>query len=311
MSAAAAAAAAAALPPPRIATSDWQPLFVPQQLFTDRQGEVNAFLETNPAAFIDDDGRMTVLVRLVNYRKFHTRAFKMGGAFSESRYVVWRGSLQGHRFVPDGDAEAVAWDSADAPRAFSVWRGIEDARFLGAADRIMATAPELNVAGGGAPRLITATLVGSTARLETLLEPSVVEKNWLPFFVEGRAYGVYSVEPFVVKRLADATMATLGRCAALRDYHGSSNGVPWEGGHLFLIHRSFKEHRWLYFGPSYYAYSEPFVFLPHSYIEFPCSLSLLPSGGLLVGLGVNDAAAFLVVVNSPALPTMTSVAFTV
>lgn len=43
------------------------------------------------------------------------------------------------------------------------------------------------------------------------------------------------------------------------------------------------------------------VFLPHSYIEFPCSL-VLHEGRLFVSLGVNDDKAFVLELDPSSLP---------
>lgn len=290
----------------------WHPLLVPQQTFVDRQGETNAFYETNPAAIFSEDGTLCVAIRLVNYRKFHTRAFKMGGRLSESRYVLWRGTFNDTGFSPISDPTPIKWSNA-FPTHGSVWTGYEDIRFL-TPSQIIVTAPELSPRGE--PRLVAATLCGREATVTTLLEPSVrPEKNWMPF---STSHVVYSVCPFVVKRLETDVRATLvseGRIAPLAGYHGSSNGVVWESGHLFLIHKYTErtEHRWLFvdFSAGTLAFSELFTFLPHSYIEFTCSVARIPAAPheLLIGLGVNDDKAFLIRVRGPEISTFTQLAF--
>lgn len=293
----------------------YYPLLVPQQLFVDRQGETNAFYETNPAAIFDEDGTLLVAIRLVNYRKFHTRAFKMGGRLSESRYVLWRGTLSDPAFFnPLSDPTPIQWTNP-FPTYGSVWTGYEDLRFL-TPSQVVVTAPELSARGE--PRLVAATLDTASAKatLATLLEPSVrPEKNWMPF---SNSHVVYSVCPFVVKRLESDVRATLvseARLALLAGYHGSSNGVVYGSGYLFLIHKYTErsEHRWLFvdFAAGVLAFSEPFTFFPHSYIEFTCSVSRIPDAPteLLIGLGVNDDKAFLIRVRGPEIATFIHVTF--
>lgn len=294
----------------------WYPLLVPQQLFVDRQGETNAFYETNPAAIFSEDGTLCVAIRLVNYRKFHNRAFKMGGRFSESRYVLWRGTFNDTGFIPISDPTPIQWSNPFTTYG-SEWTGYEDLRYL-TPSQIIVTAPELSPRGE--PRLVAATLSTSAeaakTTVTTLLEPSArPEKNWMPF---SAGHVVYSVCPFVVKRLETDVRATLvseARLTPLAGYHGSSNGVVYGSGQLFLIHKFTErtEHRWLFvdFAAGALAFSEPFTFLPHSYIEFTCSLALISSTSneLLIGLGVNDDKAFLIRVRGPDLSKFTEVMF--
>jgi len=202
------------------------------------------------------------------------------------------------------------------PTYGSVWTGYEDIRFL-TPSQIIATAPELSPRGE--PRLVAASLdMGAKATITTLFEPSShPEKNWMPF---STSHVVYSVCPFVVKRLETDVRATLvseAQLAPLAGYHGSSNGVVYGSGHLFLIHKYTErsEHRWIFidFATAVLAFSEPFTFLPHSYIEFTCSVARIPAAPheLLIGLGVNDDKAFLIRVRGPDLSAFTRVLFDV
>ena len=67
----------------------WYPLLCPQEVFVDKHNEFNAFIETNPAFWLNSDGSFILLVRLVNYRKFKNLAFKIGGKCSESKYYIF------------------------------------------------------------------------------------------------------------------------------------------------------------------------------------------------------------------------------
>ena len=296
------------MPPTLHPVLAWYPLVCPQHLFIDRQGETNAFYETNPAAIFQSDGTLHIAVRLVNYRKFHTRAFKMGGRLSESKYIFWKARLDEGGLTSLSEAKEIVWTNP-FPKYPSVWTGYEDLRFLTHSSKILVTAPELN--SSGAPRLVLGMLNAdtATAAITDLLEPSATEKNWMPFSAIAGAeasHVIYSVSPLVVKRLVTPTAVTLvSEIPTLAGYHGSSNGVPYQGGHLFLIHlyKERTEHRWFYlnFTEKTYGFSDPFVFLEHSYIEFTCSLSEIPGKKeeFLVGLGVNDDKAFLLRVEGP------------
>ena len=281
-----------------VASKNWFPLLTPQILFTDRQGQTNAFLETNPALWIEPDGSAIVCVRLVNYRKFKDRSFKMGGALSESKYHIFRGIMK------DGMFEVLESAGLEfenkLPMYPSCWTGYEDLRFLNS-KQILCTAPQLSP--HGSPVIALGSLDGSTATIERVLMPSQKEKNWMPFLAGAQEFVLYSVSPLGLKTLDGADVRILAPATELAGYHGSSNGVVIDGsGYLFLIHEytDRSRHAWLLFDPvrRRYGYSAPFVFLSYSYIEFTCSISLFEKR-IYVALGVNDDKAYLCSVSVP------------
>jgi hypothetical protein len=289
-----------------IASKNWLPLLTPQILFNDRQGQTNAFLETNPALWIEPDGAAIVCVRLVNYRKFKDRSFKMGGALSESKYHIFRGIMK------DGMFEMKESSSLEfvnkLPMYSSCWTGYEDIRFLNS-KQFLCTAPQLSPRG--LPVIALGTLDDSTATIQKVLPPSEQEKNWMPFLPQAgsRDFVLYSVSPLGLKTLDGAYVRILAPATELAGYHGSSNGVVIDGrGYLFLIHNytDHSRHAWLLFDPERrrYGWSAPFVFLSHSYIEFTCSISLFDEQ-IYVALGVNDDKAYLCSVDVPDLAEFT------
>ena len=287
-----------------IASKDWRPLLTPQILFKDRQGEANAFLETNPALWIEPDGSAIVCVRLVNYRKFKNRSFKMGGVLSESKYHIFRGVMKDGVFIESESAPLLFVDPL--PQHPSCWTGYEDIRFLNS-KQFICTAPQLSPRG--APVLALAALDGTVGTIERVLPPCEQEKNWMPFRVGSQEFVLYSVSPLVLKTLVGSDLRVLNDAPALAGYHGSSNGIALEGsGYLFLIHKytDRTEHRWLLFDAvgRRYGWSTPFVFCTHSYIEFTCSISLF-EGRIWVALGVNDDKAYLCSVSVPSMDGFT------
>jgi hypothetical protein len=276
----------------------WYPLLCPQVLFKDRQGETNAFLETNPAVYIKSDGSFLALVRLVNYRKFHNRAFKMGGSLSESAYHLFTGQITAHG--PSIQTSSPVRFDNTLPQYYSCWTGYEDIRFLDES-RIICTSPTSSP--DGKPVIVIGTLSDTaTINIDTLCQPAQIEKNWMPFRVGSADFVLYSVCPLALKALHSPTPLTLHTAEELRGYHGSTNGIVWNAGFLFIVH-SYNErsvHRWLYFDPvrRNYGFSEPFSFHSHSYIEFTCSLAVY-NDVLYVGLGMNDDKAFLCSVETP------------
>jgi hypothetical protein len=280
---------------------EWYPLLTPQILFKDRQGETNAYLETNPALYIAPDATFICMVRLVNYRKFKNRNFKMGGALSESRYHMFRGA-----FGPKGPAvteSSPVTFTSSLPQYYSCWTGYEDIRFLDER-RIICTSPTASPAGK--PVLVTGVLDGAKVSIDRLCLPAEIEKNWMPFRVGSADFVIYSVCPLALKGLNAAEPQILAPADELKGFHGSTNGIVWGTGFLFIIHTYAErtQHKWLYFDPvaRRYGYSESFSFNSYSYIEFTCSLCAV-GDALWVALGMNDDKAYLCRVASPDLAT--------
>ena len=286
----------------------WHPLTAPQILFKDRQGETNAFMETNPTFHINADGTFLLLIRQVNYRKFHNRAFKMGGVFSESKYHLFRGKFSDTKELVYTESSPVTFVD-HLPQYDSCWHGYEDIRMIDD-KRFLCTAPQASPTGS--PVIVEGILEGATATIVRRCEPSTIEKNWMPFTAGAKTFVLYSVSPLAIKVLEDPAPKILAPAKELAGYHGSSNGIPVSQGYLFLIHKYGErtEHRWLLFSPQdkKYGVSAPFTFLPHSYIEFTCSLCEY-KGELYIGLGVNDDKAYIVVVPKPAWFTFTPFSF--
>jgi hypothetical protein len=280
-----------------IVVDSWLPLICPQRQFRDKEGSANAYVDTNPSLFIDSDGTTCVLIRQVNYRKFKDRSFKMGENHSVSQYHILRGKYQKCTFELDWE------ESADIhtpmPKYPTYWYGPEDIRFVDKTT-ILATYPELSP--GGNPRMVIGKINSSKTMMFTeLLEGSDVEKNWMPFTYEGKQLAVYSLSPLSIKLLQNPEITELHKVSELTGYHGSTNGIPFKSGFLFLIHKytNKTEHRWLYISmcDKQFSYSEPFVFFRYSYIEFPCSLVELPDGKLATSMGINDDKAMIAILD--------------
>lgn len=276
------------------------PLIFPKERYTDRFGEPNAFVDTNPSMFIRTDGEVTLLVRRVNYRKYADKTFSLGSFPSQSKYVVAKGNV--------GDLSR--WTSEPMlieygiPTYRSYWVGPEDIRFL-SENTVIATIPECNPSGN--PAIFRARLDGSVMNSVKQCYPNTTEKNWMPYTDhESTTKVLYSVSPLRMKDVEAAEMTECGEFAELTGYHGSTNGVSYKGDHrLFLVHvnRERSYHRWLLFHPSKKTVqvSDEFVFFQQSYIEFP--VSLCEHGGkLYVSMGVNDEAAYILEVDAPIFP---------
>jgi hypothetical protein len=259
------------------------PIFVPQKLFHDRYANTNAYVPMNPSLYIEQ-GRVTVLVRCVNYRKYKDKQFTVYNMYSDSKYFCIRGVL-GERFDLGTVEECTV---EPKPSYQSYWKGLEDIRFV-TGDQILATIPEFTPSGN--PTIFHASLTGSHIHSFEHCQPSSIEKNWMPYLDKV----VYSVNPFCIKDIKDDTRRCISEDPVLQGWHGSTNGIPWEGGFLFLIHvnRDVSYHRWLLFRNDTVTYSDEFTFFRNTYIEFPCSLCM-DAGRVFISMGVNDDSALVV-----------------
>lgn len=287
------------------------PLICPQKRFTDMYGHKNAYFETNPSMHISEEGDVTVLIRRVNYRKFHDRSFVIFTHKPDSSYVIARGSLAADEESPF-DVNQLTYESLtvdyNLPTYPSYWTGVEDIRFING-ESVLTTVPELDYRGQ--PTIFRATLEKS--RLHTFLQCSpseTTEKNWMPFHEEERNYVIYQIYPFKIKSVINPTFYIPTQDSPpieiedLRGYHGSTNGIPFtavgfgeQSGTLFLIHKNVDdhvEHRWIFINmkTGLFMYSAPFRWFKHAYIEFPCSLCIWKTR-VFVSLGVNDDKAYI------------------
>jgi hypothetical protein len=274
----------------------WFPIICPQQQFTDKTGSPNAYQDTNPSLYVDSSGNARILVRQVNYRKFKDRSFFVGENQSRSIYHTINAIYANSKFTIQNSSPLQ--HETTLQKYSTYWYGPEDIRFV-TSNTILATYPELGP--GGNPRVVSGSISGSgSINFTELLGGGPVEKNWMPFLHCGSPYIVYSVSPLIIRPLRSTESISLHTLSDLEGYHGSTNGICYKQGYLFLIHKYTQktEHRWLYINlhTRHVAYSEPFAFFPHSYIEFPCSLVELPDKKIAISLGVNDSMAYIAVI---------------
>ena len=270
------------------------PLFCPQILYKDRfGGNIQPFQEMNPAIFFDTDTKeWIVLVRGVSYRKYLNNVFTCFLHPLQSIYWIGRGHA-----VDNLSWQQLKYDLG-LPTYRSYWNGVEDIRFV-TKDTILCCVPQLHP--NGKPSIFKAT-IDYTRNVLTSFQPcspnATTEKNWMPF---GTSSVIYNVSPFVVKQIdrdeQHIVPLSAEMQATLEGYHGSTNGVPYTGGWLFLIHKNLTNkviHRWLFWKDSaaQVQVTDPFTFFKDAYIEFPCGL-VQENGSLYVSLGVNDCQAFV------------------
>ena len=263
------------------------PLIVPQKKFTDIFGNQCAYSEMNPSLYYDPlTEEYTVLVRLVNYRKFNDRSYVLYENQSNSEYMISRSksltSLEWNPLIINYEGLEIHWTH---------WKGVEDIRFIDS-KTVLCCIPELHPSGN--PTLFTATLERSTLTNFQQCSPAPNEKNWMPF--EDKV--IYSTSPFIIKSVKEDNQTNLGVIPELEGYHGSTNGIKIDDGWIFLIHKNEDQkviHRWILYLKTSLKFSAEFIFFPHSYIEFPCSLVVVEKEHKwIVSLGVNDDKAFLI-----------------
>ena len=69
------------------------PIMVPQICFNDKYNNINSYVEMNPSIIIDETGKVTILVRCVNYKKYKEKNFTLYGETSNSINYIITGNL--------------------------------------------------------------------------------------------------------------------------------------------------------------------------------------------------------------------------
>jgi hypothetical protein len=255
----------------------------------------------NPSIHISESGNVKILVRRVNYRKFNNRDFILYEHKSNTIYTLLTGTLDIKPLNLENFAISTLENIYNIQTYPTYWTGIEDIRFINDST-ILTTIPECNPSGQ--PAIFRATL-DKQVHSHTLCSPSAIEKNWMPYIDHTGSHKViYSLFPLTIKSIDTDDRHVLAYIPALEGYHGSTNGIVYKEGRLFLIHINKKRtyHRWILFNPSTHTLqlSEPFTFFKYSHIEFTCSLALFKDR-IFVSIGVNDNSAFILELDSTQL----------
>ncbi len=136
------------------------------------------------------------------------------------------------------------------------------------------------------------------------------EKNWMPFVVDDRLLLVYGCHPFVVVEWDPDAGRLRERCriatpTSFAAFGGGSQGVPVEGGHLFVVHqversgtRRLYEHRLFQIDDELrpVALSRPFALQRYG-VEF-CAGMAAWGDDLLLSYGTQDQRAWLASVDA-------------
>ena len=262
------------------------PIIIPTLNYHDRFNNQNSYVEMNPSLYINPDGSFIILVRTINYLKHQNKSFTVYENSSISLYSVMRGKIEDNFNLDNAEVKNIEVQY-NIQRYKSLWYGVEDIRFIDE-NTILACIPECN---NGSPCIFKGKLNENVISSFEKCNPSVCEKNWMPFDQKV----IYSVSPFVIKSILENDMEEI-KCD-LNGWHGSSNGIDFLGDKLFLIHKNNDRvyNKWLRFNPNTkkITYSNDFVFFKDSYLEFTCSLAKYKER-IFVSVGVNDNKAFIV-----------------
>lgn len=213
---------------------------------------------------------------------------------------------------------------ADSPSP----NGLEDIRLLNHGDSIFGIGAGIKIGSDRSDRKITQ--IAFAMSVEGVVESFTpikspfgysVEKNWMPFVHNGKVHIVYSVTPLVVFCLEDGALAPVRgdvqngtvQHSGFR-YAGSTNGVPFGGGFLFVVHKretygskiSFT-HFFMYLDSKLelLQISEPFLF-ERPGIEFAVNL-VCDAGDIVISYGVADRKAKVIRVKSDIIADMLAV----
>jgi hypothetical protein len=275
------------------------PIILPELLYTDRFNNPNSYSDINPSLYILKDGSITILVRRINYRKFNNRNFILYENKSKSAYSILTGKLYETPLSIENFKHDTLNNIYSIPTYSTYWIGLEDIRFI-TDSSILVTIPECNTSGQ--PCVFRASLENNTIHSHTICSPNITEKNWMPYIDHANNEKViYSLFPFIIKSIYQDDRETLPISdSRLEGYHGSTNGIEYNGERLFLVHHNKERtyHRWILFNTvtGSLKVSNIFIFFTHAHIEFTCSLAHFKER-IFVSIGINDDRAFILELN--------------
>jgi tetratricopeptide (TPR) repeat protein len=258
----------------------------------------------NPSIASDGDG-FRMIVRTANY-EIGPGVFDGDGVLRNINYLV--------ELDRDLAVRAISplTDRTEQPQRFPTQiQGFEDCRLFRCGDTWYATATACDMNPSERREIALLTLDGADIVAVTALagpDAERHEKNWMPLALDGAPHALYSCAPTALLRcdpLSGATevVAQHDAPAEAHQLRGGSQGVPYDGGHLFAVHEVDRSgpaacylHRLLALGPdhSIVAMSRPFSFIGDR-VEF-CAGMALHGETLVLSFGVSDVAAGLAIV---------------
>ena len=138
----------------------------------------------------------------------------------------------------------------DALHIAEAKNGLEDIRLIEMEGTTYGIGAGVNIADHSHKRKITQILFsmnedGNIQNVHVLGSPFNlnVEKNWMPFVHNSVLHFVYSTSPLIIFKFDGHALIPVSNVDSRRTvdhsqfrYSGSTNGIPFRGGHLFIIH---------------------------------------------------------------------------
>jgi hypothetical protein len=288
-----------------IQTHNIIPIVVPQKYYVDHYRLHNAFFENNLSLYIHNDD-IILLIRHVNYRKFKNQNYTVGGPTSISHYSMMVGKMDGEKFGSLTHYDII-YDWNGFPDTYAYNTGMDDIRFINHRDLLIICC-DRNISGKKC--IFHATLDTNIITLRERLQPSVLEKNWMPYKHNDKDFVIYHVSPFTIKSIFEDDRKVISlpdtTNEKLQGYHGSTNGIAYKGNLLFLIHKWTEEngctkinHRWVLFDPDNETVevSDAFSFFKYTFLEFNCSIQFY-NGLYYLSLAINEDKIYVVVLTA-------------
>ena len=214
-----------------------------------------------------------------------------------------------------------AFDFAEAKN------GVEDIRLIDVKGKIYGIGAGISIIQHPHNRKITQILFsittgGQIENAHVIESPfgSLVEKNWMPFVHNSMLHFLYSPNPLIIFKFDRGALTPVTQTGlqgpvdhAQFRYSGSTNGIPFRGGYLFIVHtrKTYEEkisyvHYFMFLNDrlELLQISEPFLF-ERPGIEF--AVNMIPAGeDIVISYGLGDRRSRLVQISADQVADMVS-----
>ena len=258
----------------------------------------------NPSIAAADEG-FRMILRSANYRLDPPLRYTVHDADGIVRTINYLLDLSPDLAIRD--VQAID-DRAFRPEPLYPVAGFEDCRLIRHAGSWWASATVRDRDPGGVCRMMLLRLEGASVVAEHLLSDGsgAHQKNWMPVVGDASLQFISSCFPTVMinyDELRGTVALNSTRPAPLiaRQFHGGSQLIPVDGGHLCLVHEvahfddggRLYTHRWVWFDAEWRLsrLSPPFL-LKQRGVEFACGLAR-QGDDLLISYGVWDREAWV------------------
>ncbi len=282
-----------------------------------RSGYDERYYPMNPSIVKSKDGYQ-VICRTVNYTQkgaVHFKTIDPDGIFRTRNFLVH----YDHEFNLLSQQEIIEY----LPRLQFPTHvlGLEDCRMIEWNQNVWFTCTTRDTNPFTTPQIVLCQLGENkgniTIPVQKLIplkgpDPDRCEKNWLPFVKDNQLHLIYSCSPFILYKFHPETnqcetILSYEHAHDLSRFRGSAAPIPFDEGHLMLVHETvqfpdgtrYYLHRFAYLDTDFTMkrISKPFIFL-HLGIEFCCGMILNHAETeLIMAFGIEDNQAGLCFVN--------------